>query len=78
MAALGGNTCSDEEPQLSEHTLLALQEFYAECMQLGTNPTTTGLSEFEENWASLFYVFSLPCMLKVYPAVLGILTFNRA
>lgn len=44
------NTCSDsdDEPQLSEHTLLALQEFYAERMQLGANPS--GFCEPEEDW----------------------------
>ena len=57
MADLGGNTCSDDEPQLSEHTLLALQEFYTERMQLCANPT--GLSEIEENWASAVHRFYL-------------------
>lgn len=44
------NTCSDDEPQLSEQALLALQEFYAERGQLVTTPN--GLPDLEENWAS--------------------------
>ena len=47
------DTCGDDDkPQLSEHALLALQEFYAEHMQLVT-AIPNGSSDLDENWVSV-------------------------
>lgn len=63
MAELVG---SDDQPQLSEHSLAALQEFYAERIalegQFAANTETIGGGLVEENWVisekSLLHVWT--------------------
>lgn len=49
----------DDSPQLSAHTLAALQEFYAEALAMTVSDTTTssgGPAEIEENWVRVFLI----------------------